>query len=126
MELAQEGVEGNPPRGQEGRADRETLRAVAGTIVGGALGGPAGAMLGSKVGRLAGSIDDDGLDAYGDYEDDLDTPEEMDGEDFLSLEGEGDGMADYMADIAARAPSPTDAAAMAGAGTDHYRRESAG
>ena len=93
------------------------LAPVAGTIVGGALGGPPGAMLGSKVGRLAGSIDGDGYDAYGDYEDDMDTADEMDAEDLPSYEGESDGMADYMADIAARAPSPTDAAAMAGAGT---------
>ena len=93
------------------------LAPVAGTVVGGALGGPAGAMLGSKVGRLAGSLDDDGFEAYGDYEDDMDTSDEMNAEDFLSFEGEGEDMAEYMADIAARAPSPTDAAAMAGAGT---------
>jgi hypothetical protein len=97
------------------------LAPIAGKTIGGAFGGPAGAMLGGKLGSFVGNLEDEelagfeGYDGYGDYEDESDSEDEMNAEDFMDFEGEDEDVAEYMADIAAKAPNPIDSGAMAGA-----------
>ena len=95
------------------------LAPVAGTVIGGAFGGPPGAMLGGKLGAAAGNLGDEelafeGYDGYGDYEDESDSEDEMNAEDFMDFEGEDEDVAEYMADVAAKAPNPVDSCAIAG------------
>jgi hypothetical protein len=97
---------------------------IAGQVIGGAFGGPAGAMLGGKLGSVAANIEDEelagleGYDGYGDYEDESDSEDEMNAEDFMDFEGEDEDVAEYMADVAAKAPNPVDSCAIAGASTN--------
>jgi hypothetical protein len=96
------------------------LAPVAGKVIGGAFGGPAGAMIGGKLGSFVGNLEDeelafDGYDGYGDGEDESDSEDEMNAEDFMDFEGEDEDVAEYMADIAAKAPNSIDSGAMAGA-----------
>jgi hypothetical protein len=96
------------------------LAPVAGKVIGGAFGGPAGAMIGGKLGSFVGNLEDeelafDGYDGYGDGEDESDSEDEMNAEDFMDFEGEDEDVAEYMADIASKAPNPRDSGAMAGA-----------
>jgi hypothetical protein len=96
------------------------LAPIAGKAIGGAFGGPAGAMLGGKVGSFVSNLEDEelvleGYNGYGDYEDESDSEDEMNAEDFMEFEGEDEDVAEYMADIAAKAPNPIDSGAMAGA-----------
>lgn len=97
------------------------LAPIAGKAIGGAFGGPAGAMIGGKLGSFVSNLEDEelaglqGYDGYGDYEDESDSEDEMNAEDFMDFEGEDEDVAEYMADMAAKAPNPTDAGAMAGA-----------
>lgn len=97
------------------------LAPLAGKAIGGAFGGPAGAMLGGKLGSFVSNLEDEelaglnGYDGYGDYEDESDSEDEMNAEDFMDFEGEDEDVAEYMADMAVRAPNPTDSGAMAGA-----------
>jgi hypothetical protein len=96
------------------------LAPVAGKVIGGAFGGPAGAMIGGKLGSFVGNLEDEdlafeGYDGYGDGEDESDSEDEMNAEDFMDFEGEDEDVAEYMADIASKAPNPIDSGAMAGA-----------
>lgn len=96
------------------------LAPIAGKVIGGAFGGPAGAMFGSKLGSFIGSLEDEpyeGYDEFDDFEDESDSADEMDADDYMSFEGDDDDMAEYMADVASKAPSSTDSQAMAGAVT---------
>ena len=91
---------------------------LAGKVIGGAFGGPAGAMVGSKLGSFVGSLEDElyeGYDEFDGYDEEGDSADEMDAEDFVSFEGDDEDMAEYMADVASKAPSSTDSQAMAGA-----------
>jgi hypothetical protein len=100
------------------------LAPIAGQAIGGAFGGPAGAMLGGKVGSFAASLEDEelagveGYDGYGDYEDESDSEDEMNAEDFMDFEAEDEDVAEYMCDVAAKAPKPIDSGAIAGAITN--------
>jgi hypothetical protein len=99
------------------------LAPVAGTVIGGAFGGPAGAMLGGKLGSAAGGLEDEelsfeGYDDYGDYEGESDSEDEMNAEDYMDFEGEDEDVAEYMADVAVKAPNPVDSCAIAGAITN--------
>jgi hypothetical protein len=100
------------------------LAPVAGTVIGGAFGGPPGAMLGGKLGSAAGGLEDEelagleGYDDYGDYEGESDSEDEMNAEDYMDFEGEDEDVAEYMADVAVKAPNPVDSCAIAGAITN--------
>jgi hypothetical protein len=77
-------------------------------------------MIGGKLGSFVGNLEDEdlafeGYDGYGDGEDESDSEDEMNAEDFMDFEGEDEDVAEYMADIAAKAPNSIDSGAMAGA-----------
>ncbi len=95
------------------------LAPLAGKAIGGAFGGPAGAMIGGKLGSLVGNLEDEdfleGFDGYGDFEDESDSEDEMNAEEYMEFDSEDEDVAEYMADLAARAPNTLDAGAMAGA-----------
>jgi hypothetical protein len=102
----------------------KSLAPIAGKVIGGAFGGPAGAMIGGQLGGLISNLEDepyeagyDGFDYEGDYEDEMDTADEMDAEDFMGVDSEDEDVAEYMADLASKAPSSTDSQAIAGAVT---------
>ena len=96
------------------------LAPLAGKVIGGAFGGPPGAMIGSKLGGAVGNLEsdfEDGFDAYGDYEDESDSADEMDAEGFMPFDSEDEEVAEYMADVAAKAPSTSDSQAIVSAAT---------
>jgi hypothetical protein len=100
---------------------------LAGKAIGGAFGGPAGAMIGGNLGGLLSNLEDDGYDALsGDYEDDEDSPDEMDGDGrFLGLDSDDEELAEAMVDAAAKATSATDASALAAASASTVAKKAA-
>ena len=90
---------------------------IAGKVIGGAFGGPLGAMAGSAIGNVVSNLEDDfdGYASYTDTEGESDTEDEMSALDFMDFDSDAEDMAEYMADLAVKAPRPVDTAAAAGA-----------